>query len=166
VSALDVSIQAQIINLLKDLQGELQLTYMFIAHDLAVVRRIAHRVAIMYLGKVVEVAAADDIYESPLHPYTTALLSSIPLPDPIQEGQRKPILLSGEIPSPLTPPTGCRFHTRCPIARLPLCKETEPPLAAAESGRLVACHFPGEAQALAHAPRKRNEERVSTEHVV
>jgi oligopeptide/dipeptide ABC transporter ATP-binding protein len=147
---LDVSIQAQIINLLKDLQEQLQLTYLFIAHDLAVVRHIAHRVAIMYLGKVVEVGQVNEIYSKPLHPYTTALLSSIPLPDPRLEARRKPLLLSGEIPSPLAPPSGCRFHTRCPIARFPLCREKEPPLAPAQSGRLVACHFPGEADALAH----------------
>src|ERR1700693_6284695 len=115
VSALDVSIQAQIINLLQDLQSEFHLTYLFIAHDLAVVRHLSDRIAVMYLGKVVEVADRVDIYEHSQHPYTKALLSSIPVPDPIVERDRTPILLEGEIPSPVNPPSGCRFHTRCPI---------------------------------------------------
>ncbi|HYW25713.1 MAG TPA: oligopeptide/dipeptide ABC transporter ATP-binding protein [Terriglobales bacterium] len=146
VSALDVSIQAQIINLLQDLQREFNLTYLFIAHDLAVVRHLSDRVAVMYLGKVVEVADRTDIYEAPQHPYTRALLSSIPVPDPVVEAHRDPILLQGEIPSPVNPPAGCRFHTRCPIARVPgVCSEIEPDLE--PHGRPMqqaACHFAGQ----------------------
>jgi oligopeptide transport system ATP-binding protein len=146
VSALDVSIQAQIINLLQDLQREFNLTYLFIAHDLAVVRHLSNRVAVMYLGKVVEVADRTDIYQAPQHPYTRALLSSIPVPDPDVESNREPILLQGEIPSPVNPPSGCRFHTRCPIARVPgVCSESEPELE--QHGRpsqVAACHFPGQ----------------------
>src|SRR5207247_6168747 len=119
VSALDVSIQAQIINLLQDLQKEFQLTYLFIAHDLAVVRHLSDRIAVMYLGKVVETADRADIYDRPQHPYTKALLSSIPVPDPVAEMSRAPITLKGEIPSPVNPPSGCGFDTRCPIARAP-----------------------------------------------
>jgi oligopeptide transport system ATP-binding protein len=147
ISALDVSIQAQIINLLQDLQKEFNLTYLFIAHDLAVVRHLSTRVAVMYLGKIVEVADRVDIYKNPQHPYTRALLSSIPVPDPVAEGKREPILLSGEIPSPVNPPSGCRFHTRCPIARVPgVCSEVQPELEAHGEGVLhvAACHFPGE----------------------
>ncbi|HXM58799.1 MAG TPA: oligopeptide/dipeptide ABC transporter ATP-binding protein [Candidatus Dormibacteraeota bacterium] len=146
VSALDVSIQAQIINLLQDLQREFKLTYLFIAHDLAVVRHLSDRVAVMYLGKVVEVADRNDIYDVPQHPYTRALLSSIPVPDPSVEAGREPILLQGEIPSPVNPPSGCRFHTRCPIARAPgVCSEEEPPLDPhGRSGQLAACHFAGQ----------------------
>src|SRR5215831_811174 len=146
VSALDVSIQAQIINLLQDLQREFHLTYLFIAHDLAVVRHLSNRVAVMYLGKVVEVADRNDIYEAPQHPYTRALLSSIPVPDPEIESGRDPILLQGEIPSPVNPPSGCRFHTRCPIARVPgVCSETEPDLEPhGRAGQTAACHFAGQ----------------------
>jgi oligopeptide transport system ATP-binding protein len=147
VSALDVSIQAQIINLLQDLQSEFKLTYLFIAHDLAVVRHLSDRIAVMYLGKVVEIADRTDIYEHSQHPYTKALLSSIPVPDPIVERGREPILLAGEIPSPVNPPTGCRFHTRCPIARAPgICSEQEPELEPhGHRDQVAACHFAGEA---------------------
>jgi len=147
VSALDVSIQAQIINLLQDLQTEFQLTYLFIAHDLAVVRHLSDRIAVMYLGKVVETADRNDIYERPQHPYTKALLSSIPVPDPAVERDRAPILLKGEIPSPVNPPAGCRFHTRCPIARAPgICSEQEPPLEPhGARDQVAACHFAGQA---------------------
>jgi oligopeptide transport system ATP-binding protein len=146
VSALDVSIQAQIINLLQDLQREFQLTYLFIAHDLAVVRHISDRIAVMYLGKVVETADRNDIYEHPQHPYTKALLSSIPVPDPIKERERELVVLQGEIPSPVNPPSGCRFHPRCPIARAPgICSEQEPPLAPhGQRDQVAACHFAGQ----------------------
>jgi len=146
ISALDVSIQAQIINLLQDLQKEFKLTYIFIAHDLAVVRHLSTRVAVMYLGKIVEVANRYDIYKDPQHPYTRALLTSIPVPEPVVELAREPILLSGEIPSPINPPSGCRFHTRCPIARVPgVCADVEPPLEpSGNPGQVAACHFAGE----------------------
>jgi oligopeptide transport system ATP-binding protein len=146
VSALDVSIQAQIINLLQDLQREFQLTYLFIAHDLAVVRHLSDRIAVMYLGKVVEIADRVDIYEHSQHPYTKALLSSIPVPDPLVERDREPMLIKGEIPSPVNPPSGCRFHTRCPIARVPgICADEEPPLEPhGHRDQLAACHFAGQ----------------------
>jgi oligopeptide transport system ATP-binding protein len=147
VSALDVSIQAQIINLLQDLQREFRLTYLFIAHDLAVVRHLSDRIAVMYLGKVVEVADRVDIYDRPQHPYTKALLSSIPVPDPGVERRRAPITLKGEIPSPVNPPSGCRFHPRCPIARAPgICSEQEPLLEShGARDQVAACHFAGQA---------------------
>jgi oligopeptide transport system ATP-binding protein len=146
VSALDVSIAAQIINLLQDLQKEFNLTYLFIAHDLAVVRHLSDRIAVMYLGKVVEVADRNSIYDSPQHPYTKALLTSIPVPDPRIERQRDPVMLKGEIPSPVNPPSGCRFHTRCPIARVPgACSEQEPLLEPhGNPGQQAACHFAGQ----------------------
>src|SRR2546430_35026 len=147
VSALDVSIQAQIINLLQDLQREFNLTYLFIAHDLAVVRHLSDRIAVMYLGKVVETADRNDIYDRPQRPYTKALLSSIPVPDPAVEKVRAPITLKGEIPSPVNPPSGCRFHPRCPIARVPgICNEQEPALAPhGAADQVAACHFAGQA---------------------
>ena len=143
VSALDVSIQAQIVNLMEDLQTQFNLTYLFIAHELAVVRHISDRIAVMYLGKIVEIGPSDSIRDRPLHPYTKVLESSVPIPDPDLEAERKPILLKGEIPSPVNPPSACRFHTRCPIAQT-ICSEVEPPLEMKESGRFVACHFAGQ----------------------
>jgi peptide/nickel transport system ATP-binding protein len=141
VSALDVSIQAQIVNLLEQLQRDFDLTYLFIAHDLAVVRHISDRIAVMYLGSIVEVSPADELYTRPLHPYTIALLSAVPIPDPVVERQRKTILLAGDLPSPANPPPACRFHTRCPYVQPTKCRDEAPPLRALGAGHTVACHW-------------------------
>ncbi|MGH7777897.1 MAG: oligopeptide/dipeptide ABC transporter ATP-binding protein, partial [Candidatus Dormibacterales bacterium] len=139
------SIQAQIINLMEDLQREFNLTYLFIAHDLSVVRHISDRVMVMYLGKVVEIAGSQDIYRFPMHPYTKALLSAIPVPDPRVQAHRRLVELSGEISSALDVPAGCRFHPRCPIARAPgVCSQDEPPLELKAPGHVAACHFSNE----------------------
>jgi oligopeptide/dipeptide ABC transporter ATP-binding protein len=138
ISALDVSIQAQIINLLEDLQEKLGLTYLFIAHDLSIVQHISDRIAVMYLGRIVEIAKSEELYANPLHPYTQALLSAIPIPDPILDKSRKRIILRGEVPSPANPPAGCHFHPRCALAT-PECSQTNPPLRSIINDHEVAC---------------------------
>ncbi|MEV6314614.1 dipeptide ABC transporter ATP-binding protein [Streptomyces sp. NPDC051776] len=141
VSALDVSIQAQVVNLLDDLQDEMGLTYVIIAHDLSVIRHVSDRIAVMYLGKLVELTDRKSLYETPMHPYTRALLSAVPVPDPKRRAKRDRILLQGDVPSPIKPPSGCRFHTRCWKAT-ELCTTQEPPLVALRTGHQVACHHP------------------------
>ena len=141
VSALDVSVQAQIINLLDDLQDDFKLTYLFVAHDLSVVRHVSDRIAVMYLGKLMELSPAEELYTKPIHPYTFALLSAIPIPDPEENRRRERIVVGGEPPNPIDPPSGCVFHPRCPRAT-DVCREVEPPLARYPNGHLAACHHP------------------------
>jgi oligopeptide transport system ATP-binding protein len=170
VSALDVSIQAQIINLLDDLQDEFGLTYIFVAHDLGVVRHVSDRIAVMYLGKIVESATAAELYSHPVHPYTVALLSAVPIPDPRENAAREPVIIEGDVPSPADPPSACRFHTRCPWAT-EICSEVEPPLMDYSQGRVAACHHPRNvtplqvngAQIVPESPKSAGDTRPETE---
>jgi oligopeptide/dipeptide ABC transporter ATP-binding protein len=141
VSALDVSIQAQVINLLEEIQDEFKLSYVFVAHDLSVVRHVSDRIVVMYLGKLMELAPAEELYDKPIHPYTSALLGAIPIPDPAENRARERIPISGEVPNPINPPSGCRFHPRCPRAS-EICRTVEPPLTEYAGGHLAACHHP------------------------
>jgi oligopeptide/dipeptide ABC transporter ATP-binding protein len=141
VSALDVSVQAQIVNLLDDLREEFGLSYLFVAHDLSVVRHVSDRIAVMYLGKLMEVSPAEELYTKPIHPYTQALLAAVPIPDPRENRRRERIVVAGEPPNPIDPPSGCVFHPRCPRAT-DICSEVEPPLATYPGGHLAACHHP------------------------
>jgi oligopeptide/dipeptide ABC transporter ATP-binding protein len=155
VSALDVSIQAQVVNLLDDLQDDFGLSYMFIAHDLAVVRHVSDRIAVMYLGKLMELSPGRELYDKPIHPYTEALLSAIPIPDPKENRARERMVISGEPPNPISPPPGCRFHTRCPRAT-EICRRIEPPLAEYGEGHLAACHHPLNVEASEISSAKRS----------
>lgn len=157
VSALDVSIQAQVLNLLEELQERLGLTYLVIAHDLAVVRHVSDEVAVMYLGGIVEQASSDSLYEQPMHPYTISLMSAVPVPDPLVEDQRQRILLSGDLPSPANPPPGCRFHTRCPYRQEARCDDERPALRELRPGHTVACHYAEEILAGTIKPRSGEE---------
>ena len=154
VSALDVSIQAQIVNLMETLQRDFDLTYLFIAHDLAVVRHISDRIAVMYLGKIVEISPSDELYDNPLHPYTITLLSAVPIPDPVVERERETILLAGDLPSPANPPAACRFHTRCPFVQETRCRDDEPKLRKLEGDHWAACHWAEDIKAGKIQPRE------------